>query len=421
MAQRLFPRLIWLLGSVLALSLLIGLIVLSVATRDVTLQHTLRSLQTKVVAADVLLEQPDRAAAERRLRMLGIVHRARAPAGHPLRPFHRQVERDLVAMLPNRSPHIVEQPRLMLWVAARQADDGWIGIPLLSLRGPLRWSVAVIVLIALLLVYAAAAWAARGLVQPLRTLARAAPGLLAGAPAPQLPRRAASEIVDLAAALDHAAADTRAAAQERQLLLAGLSHDMRTPLSRLALALELLDGGDAATREGMRADIAELDAILDQFVAFVRDGRDEPGETLDLGALLDEALAAQQRAGREWQRLGDDEAMLYAKPLALRRAVGNLLENAVRHGAPPFAAELRRHDDGVRLYVRDRGPGVTEDRLISLGKPFYRADSARSGRGSGLGLATVARIAAWHGGTLELGNRPDGGFQACLRLVAARA
>ncbi|HZP66756.1 MAG TPA: ATP-binding protein [Rudaea sp.] len=421
MPRRLFPRLVLLLGSVLALNSLIGLGLLGVATYDITLQHTARSLETKIVAADVLVADPERPAAQARLAALGIEVRADRPAAPPaLRPMHRAIEAELARRLPERHPFIVEAPEPLLWIAAEPPAQGWIGIPLLALRGPLWWSTSLALLAAVLLVFGAAAWATRSLVAPLHTLSAAAPALLAGEPAPELPKGAAREIVELSAALDRAAAQTRAAAEERQLMLAGLSHDMRTPLSRLVFALELIDG-DAAIRDGMAADVAELDAILGQFIAFVRDGRDEPSQNVDVGALLDEAIAAQQRVGREWQRLGDGSATLYGKPLALKRALENLLENAARHGGPPFVAELRREETGAVVYVRDGGPGVPADTLRELGRPFYRADAARSGPGSGLGLATVARIAAWHGGALELRNREQGGFEAELRLVAARA
>jgi two-component system osmolarity sensor histidine kinase EnvZ len=153
----------------------------------------------------------------------------------------------------------------------------------------------------------------------------------------------------------------------------------------------------------------------------VRDGRDEAAQEVELGALLDEALAAQQRGGHAWQRRGEARYRVYGKPLALRRAHDNLLGNAVRQGAPPFEVELRSTGPGAMICVRDRGAGVDPGTLAELGRPFYRADVARTSPGSGLGLATVARVAAWHGGGLDLANRADGGFEACLRLVAARA
>jgi len=316
MLRGLFPRLVLLLAGVLAVHTLIGVTLLLGATREMAATHTLRSLETKIAAADVLLAQPDRVIAEQRLQSLGVQHRAQAPpADDGIGSFQRDMAAELAHRLPTRSLHLSSVPEPMLWIAAERANDGWIGIPVLYLRSALRWSSTLAFLAAVLLVFGAAAWYARTLVKPLRTLAAAAPGLVAGESAPPLPRHAAREIAELAAALDRAAADTRAAAQERQLMLAGLSHDMRTPLARLVLALEMI-GGDTAMREGMAADLAELDAILGQFIAFVRDGRDEPGQTIDAGALLDEALAAQQRVGVPWQRLGDASATLYAKPLA---------------------------------------------------------------------------------------------------------
>jgi len=421
MLRRLFPRLVVLLASVLALYTLVGAALLIGATREQAMQHTLRSLETKILAADVLLAQSDRIGAEQRLQMLGVQHRDTAPAAdeEAIGAFQRDVARELAKHMPTRRMHPSAVPEPMLWVATEHANDGWIGIPVLYLRSALRWSSALAFVAAVLLVFAAAAWYARTLVQPLRTLAAAAPGLAAGEAAPPLPRHATSEIADLASALDRAAADTRAAAQERQLMLAGLSHDMRTPLARLVLALEMIDG-DAAMRAGMAADLAELDAILDQFVAYVRDGRDEPGQLIDVGLLLDEVLAAHRRGGFVCERRGTATLPLYAKPLALRRTFDNLLENAQRHGAAPFDVELRKLDAGAAILVRDRGPGVLSEKLHELGTPFYRADPARNGRGSGLGLATVMRVAAWHGGALELRNRDGGGFEAELRLVTAR-
>jgi len=419
--DRLFPRLVLLLAGVLALHTIVALLLLIGATREQATAHTIRSLETKILAADVLLAQPDHAQAAQRLRTLGVQFAPAPPAADDaaIGAYQRDLAHGLAQRVPGRRVQISATPEPMLWIAAERADAGWIGIPILYLRGALRWSSALAFGVALLLVFGAAAWYARTLIEPLRTLAAAAPGLAAGEPVPPLPGHATRELKELAAALDRAAADTRAAAQERQLMLAGLSHDMRTPLARLVLALELI-GGDEATQSGMVADLAELDAILDQFIAYVRDGRDEPGQSVDLGLLLDEVLAAQQRGGHVWQREGEASIALYAKPLALKRALENLLENARRHGAAPFSVELKRESAGVSITVRDRGPGVAPDKLNELGRPFYRVDAARTSPGSGLGLATVMRVAAWHGGSLRLANRPDGGFEAQLRLVTAR-
>jgi two-component system, OmpR family, osmolarity sensor histidine kinase EnvZ len=115
-----------------------------------------------------------------------------------------------------------------------------------------------------------------------------------------------------------------------------------------------------------------------------------------------------------------DHARLPARPLALRRALANLFDNAAGHGAAPFEAVLTRQGDDWRLQVGDRGPGVPESALADLGRPFHRVDRARGAPGSGLGLASVARIAAVHSGELILRNREGGGLEALLRLRGAR-
>ena len=419
MPRRLLGRLVLLLAGVLTLNTLIGVALALIASRETTLQHTVRSLHTQIIAADAILANGLPAPAP--LTELGIEHRDTPPPDDMTLPFFRDAIHELAQRLPGRELRASDGPQAMLWISSRAPGGGWIGIPLLSLRNALRWSSALALVCAVLLTFGASVWYVRSLVGPLRTLAAAAPGLAAGEPAPALPRSSAAEIEELAIALDRAAADTRIAARERQLVLAGLSHDMRTPLARLVLALEFTDNVEPSIRDGMAEDLAELDAILDQFIAYVRDGRDEPGAVIDLADLIDEALAAQHRSGRGWQRSGADTVKLYAKPLALRRALDNLLENAARHGAAPFEIELAALEHGGAIRVRDRGAGVSDDALPQLGQPFYRVDVARTGPGSGLGLATVMRVAAWHGGSLRLRNRDGGGFEAELILVAARA
>jgi two-component system osmolarity sensor histidine kinase EnvZ len=155
-----------------------------------------------------------------------------------------------------------------------------------------------------------------------------------------------------------------------------------------------------------------------QFVAYVRDGHDEVAREIDLGALLDERLAAQRRAGRAWARGGMPHLHVNAKPLALGRALDNLLENAARHGCAPFEAALHPTKSGARIVVRDRGPGVAPAILADLGRPFFRADAARGGGGSGLGLAIASRFAAAQGGKLSFRNRDGGGFEVELSLDA---
>ena len=419
MPRSLFARLLLLLLAVLAATALLALVVARASLRNTTVKSMSRSLESAITAADLLLEHADGAVLAARLDSLDIARSATPPerSPHPL-SWRRDVEAEIAARMPARTPRIVETPKPTLWIAAARPGDGWIGIPLPRLRASLLRSYALTLLGALLLIAAAAAWAARGLVRPLRRLAAAAPRIVAGESPPPPLAGAATEITDLADAFERAAGRVREAAQERELMLAGISHDMRTPLARLGIALEMIDG-DAALRQGMAVDIAEIDAIVGQFIAYARNGHGETARELDAGAVLDEALAAQQRAGRDWRRLGAARATLRAKPLALRRALDNLLENAARHGKAPFEVDLRADGGAVAIVVRDRGDGVPAPQLAHLGQPFYRGDGARGGSGSGLGLAIAARLAAAHGGALVLRNREGGGFEAELLMRTA--
>lgn len=418
MPQRLQARLVLLLAAVVIAALAAAAVAFGLSTRESSATRVARALHAQVLAADALLASGDPQATQR-LRTLEMEWRAELPPGErPTLRFLQRTEARLGARLPGRPLRLSGTPA-RLWVQALPPTQGWIGIPVLGGPEPLRRGLVVSLVVIGLLILAAAALFARSLAGPLRRLADAAPGIVAGEPPPPAPRLASAEIRELQTALADAAERTRAAARDRELMLAGLSHDMRTPLARIRYALALEEQVAADARAGIERDIDELDGIVGQFIDYVRDGRDEPEDDIDLCALLKDAAADAARHGREWAlSLPATPARLRGRPLALRRAVVNLLDNAARHGAAPFTLELDAVGAGWRVRVGDRGPGVPEDALADLGRPFHRVDRARGSPGSGLGLASVARIATVHGGGLRLSNRPGGGLLAELFLGA---
>jgi two-component system, OmpR family, osmolarity sensor histidine kinase EnvZ len=442
MPRRLQTRLLLLLALVVIAALAAAVLAFAVSMRESNASRLARGLHAQVIAADAVLaarrigpgEACDRECVQTHLRVLEIEWRETVPSGdRPTLPVLQRAEVLLGARLPGRSLRLSGAP-LQLWAQAQSPAQGWVGIPVLGDVEPLRHGVVLsLVAIGLLILFAAALFA-RSLARPLQRLAEAAPGIVAGEPPPSLPPSASAEIIELQHALAIAAEGTQAAARDRELMLAGLSHDMRTPLARLRYTLALAETQlDTGTRDAMEGDIDEIDAIVGQFVDYVRDGRDETEEDIDLIAVLRALVERQAQAGRLWTfHLPEQisgQGLLRGRPLALQRAVGNLFVNAYRHGSPPFEAELTpltfaraTADPAVRgwcLSVRDRGPGVPEERLADLGRPFHRVDSARGSPGSGLGLASVARVAALHHGSLQLRNRDGGGFEAQLRLGGA--
>ena len=221
-------------------------------------------------------------------------------------------------------------------------------------------------------------------------------------------------------AFNQMAEDVEQAGRERELMLAGVSHDLRTPLTRLRLALEFMDH-DSELTEDMVRDIEDMDAILDQFLAFIRDGRDEPVEELDFSELVRETLAPYNQNGERVRLCLEPIPPFPLRRVSTKRLLTNLVENALNHGggdAVEVVASLAGDYNApyVVLSVLDRGNGIDPAELDSIFNPFIRGDRARGGRGTGLGLAIVRRIAALHGGSVELRNRSGGGLEARVRL-----
>ena len=421
--DRLHTRLLLLLAAVVIASVAATALAFALTTRDSSAERTARMLHAQVIAADALLAEPDRAAADAELRRLGLLRRdTLPPETRSTMPWLRRIESGIGARLPGRAMRMSGSPP-RLWIRSR-GEDGWIGIPLLARAEPLKRGMVLSLFAIVALVLTAAAIFARTLTRPLRRLADAAPAIVAGEAPPPL-RFASAEMRELQDSLAQAADAMRAVARDRELMLAGLSHDMRTPLARLRYGLALIEPNDADgdAREAMERDIDEIDAIVGQFIDYVRDGRDEAEAQVDLADLLREQIDREAQEGRVWAVSAPERAVLRGRPLALRRAVGNLVANAVKHGGAPFEAHLdacpadSECPEAWRLRIGDRGPGVPPDRLNDLGRPFHRVDTARGTAGSGLGLASVARVAAVHHGALRLRNREGGGLEVELRLA----
>jgi two-component system osmolarity sensor histidine kinase EnvZ len=300
-------------------------------------------------------------------------------------------------------------------------DEYWMMLPRERLEPGfglawLGWGVA---LLALAL---AGAWLiASRIARPLASLTRAAASVGRGQTPEALPERGPQELRTLAAAFNRMAGDLAAMERERAMVLAGISHDLRTPLSRLRLALEM-SGAERDTAAGMGADIDEMDKVIGQFLDFAR-GDGEARKEGDLEALLVEVVESYRRRRKDVSFEPSGPVRHAFAPLALRRAVCNLVDNALNHAAEPVRLSLRRAGKGVTIEVMDRGPGIPDGQAERLKRPFTRLDEARSGQGSaGLGLAIVERVARAHGGRLELAARAGGGLLAriCLAEDGAR-
>jgi two-component system osmolarity sensor histidine kinase EnvZ len=274
----------------------------------------------------------------------------------------------------------------------------------------LGWGVA---LVALALV---GAWLiASTIARPLAALTRAVRRIGRGEPHQSLAEEGAREVRTVSAAFNRMAGSLEAMERDRAMVLAGISHDLRTPLSRLRLALEM-SNAEAAATEAMAADIAEMDAVIGQFLDFAR-GADEEKAHNDLGEVLGELDGHYGKLGRKVSFKADALPSFRFARMAVRRAISNLIDNALRYAGEPIEVELSEDNSLVKVEVRDRGPGIPSGETERMKRPFTRLEASRGATGgAGLGLAIVDRVARAHGGSLELVPRQGGGLAARLSL-----
>jgi two-component system osmolarity sensor histidine kinase EnvZ len=257
--------------------------------------------------------------------------------------------------------------------------------------------------------------------RPLARLSVAVEYLGRGSKPPALDEDGPEEIAALARAFNKMSSDIRELAENRTVIVAGISHDLRTPLTRLGLAVEMLDeSSEPQLFAGIRRDLAVMNSLIGQFLDFSKGLADEHPTQLDIWQLIDAPALDLRRDGVEVKLSGCDAPCLYiADPVALRRLLTNLLENAAQYGAgAPIDVDLQCDEHGVSVRICDRGPGIPADHVEAVFRPFHRLESARGTRsgGSGLGLAIARQLAIKHGWTIELLPRDGGGTVAKVLL-----
>lgn len=255
------------------------------------------------------------------------------------------------------------------------------------------------------------------LTRPLRTLADAADRLGRDMAAPPLAEAGPLEVRRAAAAFNRMQGRLRRMVAERTETLAAVSHDLRTPITRLRLRAELV--GDPALHRAIAADLDEMEAMIDGALAFLRgDAVDEPVRPVDVGAIVATVVAEAADAGRAAAMTEGTvgNATIAGRPLLLRRAFANLVDNAVKHGGSATVS-LAGTPAGLAVTIADPGRGIPPGEREAAFAPFRRlGDPATAPAGSGLGL-TVARSAVEaHGGTIIFDDPPEGGFRVIVTL-----
>ena len=305
-----------------------------------------------------------------------------------------------------------------LRVSVGLSDGSWLNLSTLAPPAPPFWSSRLILslLVMATSVVLLSVWVVRRMTGPLEGLATAADRLGRDVQAPPLPEKGAGEVRRAAQAFNKMQQRLRSLLDGRTRMLAAISHDLRTPITRLRLRAELIE--DEEQREKTLADLAEMEKMIASTLAFARDdAQTEARETVDLSSLVQSVCDDLSDAGRDCTFEAAPPTPYLCRPLALRRALTNLAENAVAYGARARAA-LGQTDNRIIVRIDDDGPGIPEAELAQVFEPFYRLERSRSREtgGTGIGLCVVQSVAQAHGGEVRLSNRAEGGLRAELIL-----
>lgn len=306
----------------------------------------------------------------------------------------------------------------LLVVSLRMPEGDWLTFAVPAVKLEPFWASGAFtsILFTALVVLALSVWAVRRAARPLGMLAGAAERLGLDVNAPAVSEEGPREVRRAARAFNEMQRRIRGFIDDRTQMLAAISHDLRTPITRLRLRAEFMD--DEEQRAKMLADLDEMEVMIGATLSFARDdAAREPRTPLDLAALLQSLVADHGDSGFEATYDGPDHLEFTGKPLALKRAFGNLIGNAVKYG-DRAGVTLAAEERGVVVTVEDDGPGIPPEEIERVFVPFHRVERSRSREtgGTGLGLAVVRSVVRAHGGEITLANRSEGGLKAMVVL-----
>ncbi|PJG49777.1 two-component sensor histidine kinase [Sphingobium sp. LB126] len=261
-------------------------------------------------------------------------------------------------------------------------------------------------------------WVGRRLARPLRQLTRSAEQFARTGSADPVEERGPGDVRQLTTAFNAMRSRIFAMLNEKDRMLGAIGHDLRTPLASLRVRTESVE--DEGERARMSETIDEMNRMLEDILSLARAGRSsEARQKVDLSALADAVVEDFLELGSPVELADNERAVATVRPQQIRRALRNLIENAIVYGERAHVS-VEQGDSMIRLIVADEGPGISEDRMEEMMEPFTRLEGSRNREtgGAGLGLALVRAIMTEHGGALRLANRPQGGLEASLVLPA---
>jgi len=311
-----------------------------------------------------------------------------------------------------------EDPRYV-WVKVNLGDSKiWLATPMAEFDADWGNNLIAVLVVVVVLTLLGALLISRVVKKPLKQLTNAAEILGQGKAPEPLGEHGTDEFKTMARTFNKMSEDIQKLADDRNLMLAGISHDLRTPLARVRLALDMVDDKiDKSLYDGMVQDIEDIDKIVGQFLTFVRDGVDEPFTYEDVNKIVEHTASGFKLEGKHIELdLGAIEKSM-VKPIAMNRLLMNLINNAWLYGKQDVEVATSMNGHSFFIEVKDRGDGIPEQDIERLKQPFSRLETSRSDtKGAGLGLAIVDRIVKWHHGKLDLFSRNGGGLHVRVTI-----
>ncbi|MFC4698607.1 two-component system sensor histidine kinase EnvZ [Glaciecola siphonariae] len=307
----------------------------------------------------------------------------------------------------------------MIWIRPSPTSDIWISIPLVGIGeeelSPLTMYFIVIGGLSVL-----GGWLfVRRLNKPLQALQRAAKEVGRGQFPEALPLEGSTEIISVTTAFNHMSSNIKQLESDRILMTAGISHDLRTPLTRIRLASEMLPDDQEWIKQGIEHDIEDMNEIINQFIDYARQDQQEQFEMININELIEELVMAHNIEDTHRIKLCLQEVPpIRLRVIGIKRVLENLIENAFRYGSQNIEVMTHFEPKTVSVFcgVRDYGKGIEDTQIEKLFNPFVQGDKARGTQGSGLGLAITKRIIESHGGQMAFYNHKNGGLVAGFSL-----
>ncbi|GIU40259.1 two-component sensor histidine kinase [Shewanella sairae] len=311
---------------------------------------------------------------------------------------------------------IAQGEEFEIWIRPPQAPSIWIKVPLTGLNEKNLSPLTLYLMVIGALSVAGGWWFARQQNRPLRRLQKAAIAVSRGDYPKPLPLSGSSEIVEVTNTFNQMSHSMKQLEQDRALLMAGISHDLRTPLTRIRLASEMMVEEDQYLKDGIVHDIEDMDAIINQFISYIRQDQEGTRAPSQINTLIQDVIQAESNREGSIDSELSECPVIPMQDIAIKRVLSNLVENAYRYGNGWVKISSQFNGQFVGFSVEDNGPGIEEQQIPKLFQPFTQGDTARGSVGSGLGLAIIKRIVDRHQGKVILTNRSEGGLHAQIWL-----